>query len=123
MIRKAKMPPAAAAAARPAHTDPGSASTRPRRRSRAKPRPPRPHGVVVAELRGLGGLVLEQALLEADAKPLASLVEWTDRLSRELDLGPAPAAGTYAELMHQIAALGRRAQEDPRPTVALPRAA
>jgi hypothetical protein len=115
--------PLAAPALPPHAVDEPPSPAKPRRRSRAKPRPPRPREVVVAELRGLGGLVLEQALLEASARPLPSLTSWTDRLSRELDLGPAPAVETYAELMHQIAAIGRRAEENPRPTVALARAA
>lgn len=95
----------------------------PKRRSRAKPRPSRARGVVVTELRGLGGLVLEQALLEAGARPLRSLTDWTDRLSRELGQQPGAPAETYAELMHRIAAVSRAAAGDPRPTVALPRAA
>lgn len=113
------MPPAA----RPALVVASDVPAKPRRRSRAKPRPPRQRAVVIAELRGLGGLVLEQALLEADARPLPSLIAWIDRLSRELDQGAARVAQTYSELMHQITEVGRRAIEDPRPTIALPHAA
>lgn len=105
---------------------PGLAAAPPaskRRRSRAKPRPARARVVVVTELRGLGGLVLEQALLEAGARPLRSLADWTERLTRELGQEPGAPAATYAELMHRITAVARTAEADPRPTVALPRAA
>lgn len=94
-----------------------------RRRSRAKARPARAREVVATELRGLGGLVLEQALLQADARPLRSLTDWAARLTLELGQDPGAPAATYAELMHRIAAIARRAAGDPRPTVALPRAA
>ncbi len=93
----------------------------PRRRSRAKPKPPRPRLVVITELRGLGGVVLEQALLDATATPQASLVAWAGRLARELDVeGPGNPA-TYRELMAAIVEVFRRAQAEPdRPTVAVP---
>jgi hypothetical protein len=83
-----------------------------RRRSRAKPRPPRPRAVIVAELRGLGGVVLEQALLDATAAPVPSLVEWLGRLAGELAV-PAPAPATNRELMHAVLGLSRTASADP----------
>jgi hypothetical protein len=95
-----------------------------RRRSRAKPKPPRPRTVVVSELRALGGLVLEQALQDADARPQASLVAWAGRLAAELGSTPAPVPATYRELMRRIAEVNRDAQANPdRPTRALPLAA
>jgi hypothetical protein len=95
-----------------------------RRRSRAKPKPPRPRRVIVSELRGLGGVVLEQALLDARATPQPSLVAWANRLAAELDvLGPGNPP-TYRALMKEIVEVHRRAEADPgRPTVAVPVAA
>ena len=52
----------ASLAARPAPPAP------PRRRSRAKPKPPRPRIVVMSDLRALGGLLYEQAVLDAELK-------------------------------------------------------
>jgi hypothetical protein len=98
---------------------PADPSAKPRRRSRAKPRPPRGREVVTAELRGLGGLVLEQALIDSTARPLPSLVQWARRLAAELGDGAAVRVETNRELMHEITAIGRRAQADPRPMVAL----
>lgn len=96
----------------------------PRRRSRAKPKPPRPRLVVVTELRGLGGVVLEQALLDATATPQSSLVAWAQRLAAELDVEGPGRPATYRELMQGIVAVFRRAEAEPeRPTVAIPPAA
>lgn len=96
----------------------------PRRRSRAKPKPPRPRLVVVSELRGLGGVVLEQALLEARATPQASLVAWANRLAAELDVAGPGNPPTYRALMKGIVEVHRRAEAEPdRPTVAIPSAA
>lgn len=96
----------------------------PRRRSRAKPKPPRARIVVVSELRGLGGLVLEQALLDGTAEPQASLVAWANRLAAELDVDGVGSPADYRELMRAIVAINRRAEADPgRPTVAIPPAA
>ncbi len=95
-----------------------------RRRSRAKPKPPRPRTVVLSELRALGGLVLEQALQDAEARPQASLVTWAGRLTAELAAAPAGAPATYRELMQLIAQVNREAQAHPdRPVRALPLAA
>jgi hypothetical protein len=82
---------------------------RPRRRSRAKPRPPRARAVVTAELRGLGGLVLEQALLDASAPPVESLVEWANRLASELGVEAPGQPETNRDLMQAIVAVNRRA--------------
>lgn len=108
------LPPSRLAAAAP---------SRPRRRSRAKPRPPRPREVVTAELRGLGGLVLEQALIDGSARPVQSLLAWTRRLGMELGYEGEGRVETNRELMHAITALSRRAAAEPRPMVALPAAA
>ncbi len=74
---------------------------------------------MTAELRGLGGLVLEQALIDATARPLPSLVQWTRRLAVELGDAAAVRVETNRQLMHEITAIGRRALADPRPIVAL----
>lgn len=96
----------------------------PRRRSRAKPKPPRPRIVVMSELKGLAGLVLEQALLDGTAAPQASVVAWTNRIAAELDVNGVIAPGSYRELLHGIVKVQRRADADPdRPTVAVPPAA
>jgi hypothetical protein len=95
-----------------------------RRRSRAKPKPPRPRTVVVSELRALGGLVLEQALQDAQARPQASLVAWAGRLAAELGAGQAGAPATYRELMQLIVQVDRDARAHPdRPIRVLPLAA
>lgn len=92
-----------------------------RRRSRAKPKPPRARMVVVTELRGLGGLVLEQALLDATAQPQTSLVSWANRLAMELDVPGAGRPPTYRDLMNGLVEINRRASADPaRPMVAIP---
>jgi hypothetical protein len=79
------------------------------RRSRAKPRPPRPLEEVRAEFRGLCGLVYEQAMLDANAEPLASLTDWANRLSAELGIDPPGMAATYRSLLME---LSRIHQED-----------
>jgi hypothetical protein len=89
-------------------TIPSQAARPVRSRRRAKPRPPRPRPVLMAELRGLGGLVLEQALMDATAQPVTSLLEWADKLAGELGLTRSDAA-TYAELMQSIVQLNRQA--------------
>lgn len=96
----------------------------PRRRSRAKPKPPRARLVIISELRGLGGVVLEQALLDARATPQPSLVAWANRLAAELDVAGPGAPATYREFMKAIVEVNRRAEAEPeRPTVAVPVAA
>jgi hypothetical protein len=69
--------------------------------------------VVTSELRGLGGLVLEQALLDGTAEPQPSLVAWADRLAFELGVKGAGAPPTYRDLMQSIVAINRRAAADP----------
>lgn len=83
-----------------------------RRRSRAKPRPPRARAVIMAELKGLGGLVHEQALLDATAQPQASLVEWTNRLAAELGVATIGAPASYRELLWAIVEVSRGARAD-----------
>jgi hypothetical protein len=70
---------------------------------------PRTREQVLAELRGLGGLVLEQALLDATARPLKSLIEWTERLAAELGEPRPGRAKNYPELLRVIVAISRRA--------------
>ena len=63
----------------------------------------------MAELRGLGGLVLEQALLDSTTRPLKSLLEWTERLAKELGEPRPGRASNYPELLRVIVAISRRA--------------
>jgi len=81
-----------------------------RRRSRAKPKPPRPRAVVRAELRGLGGLVLEQALLDSTASPLESLLEWSNRLAGELGVEGVGSPADYRQLLRAIVEVNKRAE-------------
>jgi hypothetical protein len=75
----------------------------------------------MSELRGLGGVILEQALLDARATPQPSLVAWANRLAAELDVLGTGNPPTYRALMKEIAQVHRRAEADPdRPTVAVP---
>lgn len=83
---------------------------KPRRRSRAKARPPRAYAVICAELRGLGGLVLEQALLDGTQAPLGSLCEWADRLAGELGVEGVGQPGDYRGLLHAIVEMNKRAE-------------
>jgi hypothetical protein len=96
-------------------------ATRPRRRSRAKPKPPRSRLQVMSELKALGALVYEQALLDGTATPQTSVVRWTNRLAMELDVEGAGAPADYRELLCAIRDINRRAVADPdRPMVAVP---
>jgi hypothetical protein len=105
-------------------TSTAAAATRstPRRRSRAKVHPPRAYAVICAELRGLGGLVLEQALLDGTEEPLGSLCEWADRLARELGVDGIGQPEDYRGLLHAIVEMNKRAEahraalEMPAPT-------
>lgn len=71
--------------------------------------PTRSRDVAIAELRGLGGLVLEQALVDAVASPLPSLVEWGNRLAAELGVEGVGYPCTYRDLMCGVASINRRA--------------
>ena len=107
------MPPLVAAPAQPSPTT--------RRRSRAKPKPPRPRIVVRMELKGLGGFVVEWALLDATAAPQPSVVAWANRLAAELDVEGVGNPADYRELLHAIVKVAQRADADPeRPMVAIP---
>lgn len=96
----------------PSLTHADGTHTRPatRRRSRAKPKPPRARAVVMAELRGLGGLVLEQALLDATATPLESLLEWSNRLAGELGVEGVGTPVDYRHLLRAIVEVNKRAE-------------
>ena len=87
-----------------------AARPKPRRRSRAKARPPRAYAVICAELRGLGGLVLEQALLDGTEAPLCSLCEWADRLAGELGVDGVGRPEDYRGLLHAIVQMNTRAE-------------
>lgn len=107
------MPPLVAA--------PTQAAPTTRRRSRAKPKPPRQRIVVRSELKGLGGFVVEWALLDATAAPQPAVVVWANRLAAELDVEGVGSPADYRELLHAIVKVARRADADPdRPMVALP---
>ncbi|MCC6830037.1 MAG: hypothetical protein IT200_01720 [Thermoleophilia bacterium] len=96
-----------------------------RRRSRAKPKPPRARAVILAELRGLGGLILEQALLDATASPLDSLLEWANRLAAELNVAGVGAPEDYRQMLRAIVEVNKRAEAlgADAATIALPQAA
>ncbi len=81
-----------------------------RRRSRAKPKPPRARAVILAELRGLGGLILEQALLDATATPLDSLLAWANRLAGELGVEGVGAPEDYRQMLRAIVEVNKRAE-------------
>jgi hypothetical protein len=66
--------------------------------------------VICAELRGLGGLVLEQALLDGTEAPLASLCEWADRLASELGVEGVGVPPDYRGLLHAIVEMNKRAE-------------
>lgn len=91
-------------------TDTTPARPASRRRSRAKPKPPRARAVVLAELRGLGGLVLEQALLDATASPLQSLLDWSNRLAGELGVEGVGLPVDYRHLLRAIVEINKRAE-------------
>lgn len=72
----------------------------------------RPRAQAAAELRGLGGLVLEQALVDRTAPPVPSLVEWTMRLAGELDVTPlVRRPTTNVELLRAIVTISRTAAD------------
>ena len=80
----------------------------------APSRSPRaPALIVTAELRGLGGVVLEQALLDSTSDPQKSLIAWANRLAAELDVEgvgtPRSLPGSHAG--HRR--VNRRAAADP----------
>ncbi len=76
--------------------------------------------MVIAELRGLGGLVLEQALLDGLVEPVPSLVTWANRLAAELQVEGFAPPPTYRDLMQRVVEVNRRADEHRRPTVVVP---
>lgn len=85
-------------------------TARPKRKrpSRAKPRPPRATELILAELRGLGGVVLEHGLLGPDSVPVESLIIWQRRLTEELGFPFAPRAMSYHQMMNQMVSLNRQ---------------
>jgi hypothetical protein len=105
-------------------SSPVAAAPRRRRPSRAKPKPPRPREVLLSELRGLGALVLEQALQDSGARPRASLAAWAAQLASELGCAAAPAPPSYGALMRRVVEINREAEAHPgRPTRRMPLAA
>ena len=105
-------------------TRPAAPAAPARRRSRAKPKPPRPRIVAMSDLRALGYLVYEQALLDRTARPQESVVAWAGRIAFELDVEGPGAPADYADLLQAILRITRAAKADPqRPMVAIPPAA
>lgn len=80
---------------------------------------PRSHEQIIAELRGLGGLVLEQGLLDSGGIPLGSLVEWQRALIQELGQPLPPRPRGYTEMLRQIVAVSQvRPGPEPLPAAA-----
>jgi hypothetical protein len=91
---------------------PQQVRTGPRRRvrkSRAAPRLARPLAEVRAELRSLAALVYEQALMDASAAPVGSLLEWADRLAGELGVAGVGRPADNRLLLHGMVRLSQDA--------------
>jgi len=71
--------------------------------------PGTPRQVLVEELRGLGGIVLEHSLIDPGAMPTPSLVRWGNSLAAALGVRGVGAPSTNSDLMKAIAAVRRRA--------------
>lgn len=85
--------------------EPQRISTGPRRRvrkSRAAPKEPRPRTAVRAELRSLSALVYEQALMDADAPPVDTLLAWADGLAAELGVEGVGEPADNRALLHAM---------------------
>lgn len=86
--------------------------TGPRRRvrkSRAAPKAARPLAEVRAELRSLGALIYEQALMDASAAPVDSLLERADRLAGELRVDGVGRPTDNRSLLHGMVRLSQDA--------------
>ncbi|MGD9573228.1 MAG: PilZ domain-containing protein [Thermoleophilia bacterium] len=84
---------------------PQRVQTGPRRRvrkSRAAPKAPRPFPEVRAELRSLAALVYEQALMDANAAPVDTLLEWADRLAGELSVDGVGRPADNRAFLHDL---------------------
>lgn len=79
------------------------------RKSRAAPRAPRRLAEVRAELRSLGALVYEQALMDASAAPVDTLVDWADRLAGELGVDGVGRPPDNRALLHAMVRLAQDA--------------
>lgn len=78
----------------------------------------------MSDLRALGYLVYEQALLDRTARPQESVVAWAGRIATELDVEGPGSPADYADLLQAILRITRAAKADPeRPMVAIPPAA
>ena len=78
------------------------APTTTRRRSRAKPKPPRQRIVVRSELGPRGPRARAGAARRHGAAPQASVVAWANRLAAELDVEGVGHPADYRELMQAI---------------------
>ena len=82
------------------------------RKSRAAPKEPRPRTAVRAELRSLSALVYEQALMDAEAAPVETLLAWADGLAAELGV---PGVGEPADnraFLHAMVQVSHDADRD-----------
>ena len=79
------------------------------RKSRAAPRAARPFPEVRAELRSLAALVYEQALMDAGAAPVETLLTWADRLAGELHVDGVARPPDNRALLHAMVRLSNDA--------------
>ena len=92
---------------------PRQSASAPSRKPQRNEQAPRTREQILAELRGLGGLVLEQALLDSTARPLKSLMDWTGRLAAELGESMPERVQNYPDLLRLILTISRRAGATP----------
>lgn len=88
--------------------------TGPRRRvrkSRAAPKAARSFVEVRAELRSLSALVYEQALMDAGAAPVETVLHWADRLADELGVDGVARPPDNRALLHTMVRLSHDADE------------
>lgn len=83
------------------------------RKSRARPKAARPRPQVRAELRSLSALVYEQALMDADAQPVDTLIVWADGLAGELGVEGVGLPPHNRALLHQMVRISNDADRAP----------
>ncbi len=91
---------------------PQTAASGPRRRvrkSRAAPKAPRAFPEIRAELRSLSALVYEQALMDAGAAPVETVLTWADRLAGELGVEGVARPPDNRALLHSMVRLSHDA--------------
>ncbi|WP_217915827.1 PilZ domain-containing protein [Miltoncostaea marina] len=82
------------------------------RKSRAMPREPRPRTAVRAELRSLSALVYEQALMDAEAAPVETLLAWADGLAAELGVAGVGDPHDNRAFLHAMVQVSHDADRD-----------